>query len=212
MDKTTVASGASGIACGVVRNFYYQPAMGEVIRVSVEVWESDPEAFCYNPVGFMALVGPVQASDVEEIHERQQRGGYRSSLIRGEQQVFDYMRQLFPDWKARGLTVCLHEHQGGFAWNSPAMFGLARKAEAEGVQIFSEVEVTGFEDNGDGSVKQVLTNRGAIKTEQVVVGAGPWVKNFWQMFDLPLKIDIKGPDGQLYKDRDMWTYWRLQEG
>ena len=212
LDKTTIASGASGIACGVVRNFYYQPAMGEVIRVSVEVWESDPEAFCYNPVGFMALVGPVQASDVEEIHERQQREGYRSSLICGEQQVFDYMRQLFPDWKARGLTVCLHEHQGGFAWNSPAMFGLARKAEAEGVQILSGVEVTGFERNGDGSVNQVLTNRGAIETEQVVIGAGPWVKNFWQMLDLPLKIDVKGPDGQLYKDRDMWTYWRLQEG
>ncbi|MCA1553681.1 MAG: FAD-binding oxidoreductase, partial [Chloroflexi bacterium] len=51
VDKTTIASGASGIACGVIRNFYFQPAMGEVIRVSVEVWESDPEAFQYHGVG-----------------------------------------------------------------------------------------------------------------------------------------------------------------
>lgn len=28
VDKTAVAAGASGIACGVIRNFYYQPAMG----------------------------------------------------------------------------------------------------------------------------------------------------------------------------------------
>jgi glycine/D-amino acid oxidase-like deaminating enzyme len=212
LDKTTIASGASGIASGIVRDFYYQPAMGAVIRASVEVWESDPEAFFYNGVGYVALVGPTQATNVEAIYERQQQEGYRSSLISGEQQVFDYMRQIFPDWKARGLTVCLHEHQGGFAWSSPAMFGLARKAEAEGVRILGGVEVTGFEGTGDGSVSRVITNRGPIETEQVVVCVGPWIKNIWQMLDLPLKTDVKAPDGQIFKDRDMWTYWRLQEG
>ena len=29
IDKTSVAAGASGIACGVVRNNYFQPAMRE---------------------------------------------------------------------------------------------------------------------------------------------------------------------------------------
>ena len=212
VDKTTIASGASGIACGVVRNFYFQPAMGEVIRVSVEVWESDPEAFCYNGVGYMALVGEVQASDLDAIFERQQKGGYRSSLICGEQEVFGYMRRMFPDWKARGLVRCLHEHQGGFAFNSPAMFGLARKAESEGVRILSGVEVTGFERAADGSVTRALTNRGPIEVENVVIGAGPWVKNFWGMLDLPMQIEIKGRDGKVYSDREMWTYLRLQEG
>src|SRR5712692_2122580 len=144
VDKTSIASGASGIACGVVRNFYFQPAMGEVVRVSVEVWESDPEAFCYNPVGYMAIVGDVQAADIEAIYAHHQSIGYRASIVCGEQEVFGYMRHMFPDWKARGLTRILHEHQGGFAFNAPAMFGLARKAEAEGVRILSGVEVTGF--------------------------------------------------------------------
>src|SRR5919204_653972 len=85
-----IGSGASGIACGVIRNFYFQPAMGEVIRVSVEVWESDPEAFHYHGVGYMALVSDVQAAEVDSIYERQQRGGYRSSLICGEENVFNY--------------------------------------------------------------------------------------------------------------------------
>ncbi|MEM7345567.1 MAG: FAD-binding oxidoreductase [Chloroflexota bacterium] len=212
LDKTGIAAGASGIACGVVRNFYYQPAMGAVIRASVEVWESDPETFAYNPVGFLAVVGPVQASDLEVIYERQQREGYRSTLVSGEQETFDYMKRMFPDWKARGLTTVLHEHQGGFAWNADAIHGLARNAEAEGVRILTGVEVTGFGRASDGSVNQVETNQGTIETNQVVVGAGPWVKGLWQMLDLPLKIDIKGPNGQVAKDRDMWTYWRLQEG
>ena len=212
VDKTTIASGASGIACGVVRNFYFQPAMGEVVRVSVEVWESDPEAFCYNPVGYMALVGDVQAADIDSIYARQQKGGYKSSLVQGEQNVFNYMRAMFPDWKARGLTRILHEHQGGFAFNAPAMFGLARKAEAEGVRILSGVEVTGFDLASDGSVKRALTNRGPIDVEHVVIGGGPWNKNLWQMLDLPLKIDVKDRQGRIHTDRDMWTFWRLAEG
>lgn len=212
VDKTTIASGASGIACGVIRNFYFQPAMGEVIRVSVEVWESDPEAFHYHDVGYMALVSDIQAADIDSIYERQQRGGYRSSLVCGEENVFQYMRQMFPDWKARGLTRALHEHQGGFAFNTASMFGLAKKAESEGVQILSGVEVTGFDKNGDGSVKRVLTNRGPIGVETVVIGAGPWIKNFWTMLDLPMKIDILGRNGKLHRDIDMWTFWRLQEG
>src|SRR5712691_13052387 len=68
-DKTTIASGASGIACGVIRNFYLQPAMGAVMRVSVDIWESDPEAFHYNPVGYIALVTDEQVEDIESIYE-----------------------------------------------------------------------------------------------------------------------------------------------
>jgi methylglutamate dehydrogenase subunit A len=98
LDKTAPGAGASGIACGVIRNFYYQPAMGEVMRVSVEVWEHNAEAFHYQDVGYMAIVGPVQDNDLQAIYERQQKSGYRSDLITGEQQVFDYMRGLFPDW------------------------------------------------------------------------------------------------------------------
>ena len=45
VDKTGVAAGASGIACGVVRNNYFQPAMSELMAACVEIWESDPETF-----------------------------------------------------------------------------------------------------------------------------------------------------------------------
>ncbi len=212
VDKTGIAAGASGIACGVVRNFYYQPAMGEIMRVSVEVWESDPEVFHYNGVGYMALVSEVQAADIESIYERQQCSNYRSALIRGEQHVFDYMRRMFPDWKARGLTRCLHEHQGGFAFNTASMYGLASKAESEGVQILNGVEVIGFEYKSDGSVTRVVTNRGSTEVDYVVIGVGPWIKSLWGKLGLPMKIDIKGRDGRVHQSVDMWTFWRLQEG
>ncbi|MDQ3114964.1 MAG: FAD-binding oxidoreductase, partial [Actinomycetota bacterium] len=40
IDKTGVAAGASGIACGVVRNNYFQPAMRRLMAHSVSVWET----------------------------------------------------------------------------------------------------------------------------------------------------------------------------
>ena len=55
LEKSNVASGASGIACGVVRNNYFQPAMRELMAHSVNVWESDPKAFKYNPVGYLQI-------------------------------------------------------------------------------------------------------------------------------------------------------------
>ena len=55
VDKSSIAAGASGIACGIIRNNYFQPAMRELMAHSVEVWESDPEAFSYHPVGYMQI-------------------------------------------------------------------------------------------------------------------------------------------------------------
>src|SRR3954466_698512 len=55
VDKTGVAAGASGIACGVVRNNYFQPAMSELMAACVEIWQSDPEALHYHGSGYVAL-------------------------------------------------------------------------------------------------------------------------------------------------------------
>ena len=56
-----IAAGASGIACGVIRNNYFQPAMRRLMAHSVSVWESDPEAFSYHPVGYMQISPEVDA-------------------------------------------------------------------------------------------------------------------------------------------------------
>ncbi len=47
IDKSGIGSGASGIACGVIRNNYFQPAMRELMAHSVSVWESDAEVYSY---------------------------------------------------------------------------------------------------------------------------------------------------------------------
>ncbi|MEA2382547.1 MAG: hypothetical protein QOH72_2518 [Solirubrobacteraceae bacterium] len=212
VDKTGVAAGASGIACGVVRNNYFQPAMSELMAACVEIWESDPEALHYHGSGYVALGPPSQEPDLVEVFERQQRIGYPSELHTGEREVHAHMSKLYPDWRAPGLTVCLHEHAGGFAFNQESMHGLADKARTAGAQIVEGVEVTGFEQDNSGAVTTVHTNAGDIAVEQVVVAVGPWVASLWDMLGLPRKLDVRTPDGTVAKDQEMWTYWYLQEG
>jgi glycine/D-amino acid oxidase-like deaminating enzyme len=213
LEKSSPGSGASGIACGVVRNNYFQPAMSELMQACVEVWESDPAAYHYNPVGYIALGAPVQESDLTATYERQERIGYRSELIVGADAVDAHMRSLFPDWRAQGVTVCLHEHQGGFAFNLDSVNGLVAKCKSENVTILSGVEVQELELGSDDAVNAVRTDRGRIEVgEQLVIAPGPWAKHFWAMLGLPMTIDIRTPSGEVARNQSMWTYWNLQEG
>ena len=212
VDKTGVAAGASGIACGVVRNNYFQPAMSELMAACVEIWESDPETLNHHGSGYVALGPPSQEPDLVEVFERQQRLGYPSELHTGEADVRAHMSALYPDWRAPGLTVCLHEHAGGFAFNRASMLGLAGKARAAGAQIVEGVEVTGFDSDNAGAVTTVHTSAGDIAVEQVVVAVGPWIASLWEMLGLPAKLDVRTPDGTVAEDQEMWTYWYLQEG
>ena len=60
--------------------------------------------------------------------------------------------------------------------------------------------------------RRSITDRGTIDCDQVIVGAGPWVKQIWDMLDLPTAISIKGRDGKMHDGVPMWTFWSLQEG
>jgi len=213
VDKSGIAAGASGIACGVIRNNYFQPAMRKLMAHSVDVWDSDPEAFSYHPVGYMQISPESMHEDIATIYNQQQEIGYESVFIEGARESDQYMKALFDDWQAPGITSVLHEKRGGYANNTKSMYGLAKKAEAEGVTIHTGVKVTGLKRDASGSsVTAVETDKGTIECEYVIVGAGPWVPHFWNMLELPAAISVREPDGKVHQDVPMWVFWCLQEG
>ena len=191
IDKGGIGAGASGIACGVVRNNYYQPAMRELMAQCVEVWESDPEAFSYHPVGYMQISPECMREDVNSIFEQQRAIGYESEFIEGAHDSSEYMKSIFSDWRAQGITSVLHEKRGGYANNSKSVYGLAKKAENEGVKILTGVTVTGFKfDDQSEAVKALETDKGDISCEYLIVGAGPWIKSIWEQLELPKPLSL----------------------
>ena len=83
IDKSIDCRWRFRIACGVVRNNYFQPAMRELMAHSVDVWESDPKAYAYQPVGYMQISPECMHEDVASIYEQQKAIGYEFVFIEG---------------------------------------------------------------------------------------------------------------------------------
>ena len=213
IEKSAAGSGPSGIACGVVRNNYFQPAMRELMAHSVEVWDANAEAFEYHPVGYLQISYDEMRDDVLTIHEQQKDIGYESEFIDGEAETHAYMKGIFDDWRATGVSSVLHEKKGGYAHNMATVNGLLAKVEAEGVSVVAGTLVTELVVDG-GAVTHVVTRQGTesatIAVDHVVAAAGPWVPKLWEMLDLPDTTDIVVGDRTFTEPT--WKFWALQEG
>ena len=127
---------------------------------------------------------------VATIFEQQKAIGYESTFIEGAADSDRYMKGLFDDWQAQGITSVLHEKRGGYANNMASLRGLSAKALAAGVRIHQGVRVTGFEfGHNSRAIAAVLTDQGRVECDYVVIGAGPWIRDFWTMLTAEDRLD-----------------------
>lgn len=98
----------------------------------------------------------------------------------------------------KGATYCAAD---GVADPNGVTVGFAKGAQARGVEVARETEVTGIRLAGN-RVVEVQTSRGAITTPLVVNAAGPWAKSIGRMcgVDVPVEperrhIFIASPPG-----------------
>jgi glycine/D-amino acid oxidase-like deaminating enzyme len=184
VDKGRLGGGASGIAGGIVRNYYRAEAITEIVRLSVEMFEEDPEAYGFRQVGYLAAVPPGQVEDLRAIAAQHAQVGYESELVVGADACREYLTWSWPDWQAP-VSALLHERRGGWADAMETVRHLSSRAREAGVEIREGVEVTGFEEG------RALTSAGPLSFETLVLATGPWAA---QLLDLDLR------------------YWKAQEG
>jgi len=209
LEKSGIAAGASGVACGNVRCNYYQEPMTHLMMHSMDIWESDPDYYAYNAVGYLTASFAPMREGLEAVHQRHQLLGYPSTLVVGESDVKKYMQNIFHDWQAEKLEAVLHEKRGGHAWSRQAIHGLAIKAEREDVRLVIGAEVTGFQINSGGEVAVVETDIGQVEAGHLIVAVGPWIKKLWRLLELPLDVpDPNNPEESM----DLWRFLALQEG
>jgi glycine/D-amino acid oxidase-like deaminating enzyme len=194
LDKGRLGGGASGIAGGIVRNFYRSEPIAELVRLSVEMFEEEPDAYGFRQVGYIAAVPAAQVDDLVAIRAQHERAGYDSELVTGSAECQEYLTWTWPDWEAP-VEALLHERRSGWADAMQTVRRLAERARAAGAEIREGVEVTGFEVNDD-TVASVLTDGGRIECEKLVLAPGPWAAGLLAMLGVDAKLD----------------YWKAQEG
>jgi len=210
IDKQGPGAGATGLACGCVRNMYMTGPLHGILRESVAVWSSDPVNFGFQQVGYVSVGEENQEADYIKIHKSQNDQGYPSDLYLGEEGR-RHLKSIWPDFNTDVAHCVLHERPSGYAGTHMAVWGLDQKCRQWGVQRVYGAEVTGY-DMQNGRVRAVHTDAGDIRCEAVVVGAGAWTPTHWQWLGKPAKLNVRYPDGHLEQGMDMWTYWRLLEG
>ncbi len=211
IDKQGPGAGATGVACGCIRNFYMTGPLHAILRESVAVWESDPVNFGFQQVGYISVGEANQEADYVKLHKSQKDNGYASDLYVGRE-AKAFLTSLWPDFKTANCDVVLHEKPSGYAGTHLAVWGLDQKCRQWGVQRVYGAEVTGY-DMANGTVNGVITDRGRIGVDEaVVVSAGGWMPIHWDWLGRASKLDVTYPDGHREDDMDMWTFWRLLEG
>jgi glycine/D-amino acid oxidase-like deaminating enzyme len=210
IDKTGPGAGATGIACGCVRNLYMTSPLHTILRHSVDVWQSDPVNFGFQQVGYVSVGEANQAADYETMHKSQNAAGYPSDLYVGKE-AKAFLKGLWPDFNTAKADCVLHEKPSGYAGTHTAIAGLAAKCRQWGVDLRSGVTVQGYDMTAD-RVTGVVTDRGTIRADVVVICAGAWVQQHWQWLGKPMTLDLHYPDGGVAHGQDMWTFWRLLEG
>lgn len=209
LEKERIGAGASGIAGGIVRNYYRSPAVTELICRSVEMFEADPEAYGFRQVGYVAAVPEAQVDDLRAIREQHEAAGYDSELVVGGKESHDYLAWTWPDWEAP-VEAVLYERRGGWADAMQTVRHLAARARAAGAEIVEGVEATGFERAGgpDSPLSAVLTSDGRVECDAVVVAPGPWVGRLWEMLGQPEEVALAGSS----RPQRFIEYWKAQEG
>lgn len=210
LDKEGPGAGASGIACGCVRNFYMTEPIHALLRHSVDVWMVDPVAFGFQQVGYVSVGEENQISDYERIHTSQNAVGYHSDLFIGKD-ARNYLKNIWPDFNTSDVEVAIFERVSGYAGTAQVMKGLAQKCADHGVRIISGVEVTEYNLQA-GQVNGVATNQGEMSTDLVIWGLGAWTPKHWQLLGKPMTLDCYYPNDNVVRNKDMWTYWQLLEG
>jgi methylglutamate dehydrogenase subunit A len=204
LDKGRAGGGASGIAGGIVRNYYRSEPIAELVRLSVDMFEEEPEAYGFRQVGYIAAVPREQVDDLVAIRVQHERVGYESELVMGASACHEYLTWTWPDWDAP-VEALLHERRSGWADAMQTVRRLAEHARGAGVEIREGVEVTGFE-LGDGEVTAVRTGSGRIECETLVVAPGPWAARIWSMLGLEPYTEVAR------ERRPLLEYWKAQEG
>ena len=195
LDKGRAGGGASGIAGGIVRNFYRSEPIAVLVRMSVEMFEEDPEAYGFRQVGYVAAVPAAQVDDLVAIRAQHERVGYGSELVTGFDQCREYLTWTWPDWEAP-VEALLHERRSGWADAMQTVRRLAERARAAGVEIREGVEVTGFE-RGASAVEAVVTDGGRIECETLVLAPGPWAGRLLAMLGVDAQLEyLKAQEGE----------------
>jgi sarcosine oxidase subunit beta len=178
LEKGWIGGGNTGRNTTIIRSNYLFDESARLYDHSVKMWGDLSQVLNYNvmfsPRGVMMLAHTVHDVQVAKrhIHANRCNGVDNEWLSPEEAKAFCPPLNIEPGLRYPVLGAAL-QRRGGTARHDAVAWGYARAADALGVDIVENCEVTGIRRDASGAVEALETSRGLIRTRKVgVVAAG----------------------------------------
>ena len=176
LEKGWIGGGNTGRNTTIIRSNYLFNESAALYDHSLKLWESLSQALNYNvmfsPRGVMMLAHTVHDILVSKRHIHANRcNGVDNEWLEPEQaKEFCPPLNIENNIRYPVLGAAL-QRRGGTARHDAVAWGYARAADALGVDIIENCEVTGIRRSAAGAVEALETTRGVIRSPKVGVSA-----------------------------------------
>ncbi len=176
LEKGWIGGGNTGRNTTIIRSNYLFNESARLYDHAVKLWESLSQVLNYNvmfsPRGVMMLAHTVHDVQVfkRHVHANRCNGVDNEWLSAEEAGEFCPPLNVASDIRYPVLGAAL-QRRGGTARHDAVAWGYARAADALGVDIIENCEVTGIARDAHGAVEALDTSLGPIRTRKVGVAA-----------------------------------------
>ena len=189
VDKSSVASGATGKSSACVRQHYTTAETCRMIRFSLDVFQrfealTGGGSCGFRRTGYLLGVDERMRAPMEASVALQRRIGIETRLVSPAE-----MREIEPLLRTEDLTAGCYEPDSGYCNPAETAQGFARAARERGARVLEDAEVLAVLTQG-GHVTGVRTTKGEIHAPRVVNAAGLWGARIGAMVGLEIPITV----------------------
>ncbi|WP_294214348.1 sarcosine oxidase subunit beta family protein [uncultured Sphingomonas sp.] len=176
VEKGWIGGGNTGRNTTIIRSNYLFDESAALYDHALNMWEGLSQELNYNVMfsqrGVMMLAHNIHDVQVfkRHVHANRINGVDNEWLTPEEAKAFCPPLNIEPNMRYPVLGAAL-QRRGGTARHDAVAWGYARAADALGVDIIENCEVTGIRRDASGAVSGVETTRGFIDSKRIGVSA-----------------------------------------
>jgi sarcosine oxidase subunit beta len=194
LEKGWIGGGNTGRNTTIIRSNYLFAESSALYDHAVKLWETLSQELNYNvmysPRGVLMLAHNVHDEQVAKRHIHANHANGVDNEWLTPQQAKEYCPPLNIGANLRYPVLGgALQRRGGTARHDAVAWGYARAANALGVDIIENCEVTGFRRDSNGAVTGVETTRGAIESRRIGVSAAGHSSVVMQMAGVRLPLE-----------------------
>ncbi len=193
LERGWIGGGNTGRNTTIVRSNYRQPALHNLFEFSLKLWEGMSDDLNYNVMFSQRGALFLGHSDSDMIRLAERGDAMRCMGIDAELMSKAQLRKLIPlldmsDEARFPVVGGLIQPRGGTARHDAVAWGYARAADALGVDVIQNCEVTAMDIRG-GKIVGVKTTKGDIGADRVGICVAGNSGQVAAMADLRLPIE-----------------------